>query len=180
MIQVTETKTAVNLPSETTKQERNWAALAHFSAILTLLLAIGSGGLGAIPFAFVPLVIYLSFKEKSKFVAFHAAQAVALQVVGSVGYFLFILAGILSVALVWVVSAVLVVILVGILLLILVAPLVTAAIAIAIAAAPFVLGVLSIVGGIEAYNGREYRYPYLGNWVADWLAKMEQAQTPPV
>jgi uncharacterized Tic20 family protein len=110
----------------------------------------------------------------------HAAQAVALQVVGSVGYFLFILAGVLSVSAVWIVSALLVVILVGILLLILVAPLVTAAVALVIVAAPFVLAVLSIVGGIEAYNGREYRYPYLGNWVTDWLERTAQTQTPAV
>jgi len=180
MIQVSENKVAVVITPETTKQERNWAALAHFSAIVTLLFSIGSGGLGAIPFVFIPLGIYLAFKEKSKFVAFHAAQAVALQVVGSVGYFLFILAGVLSVSVVWIVSALLVVILVGILLLILVAPLVTAAVALVIVAAPFVLAVLSIVGGIEAYHGREYRYPYLGNWVTDWLERTTQTRTPAV
>ena len=157
MIQVSESKVVTAHIPETTQQERNWAALAHFSAIITLLFSIGSGGLGAIPFAFIPLGIYLAFKDRSKFVAFHAAQAVALQVAGSVGYFVFILAGVLSVSLVWIVSAVLVVILVGILLLILVAPLVTAAVALTIVAAPFVLGVFSIVGGIEAYHGREYR-----------------------
>jgi len=178
MIQVSEKKIAMPAIAETTKQERNWAALAHFSAILTLLFSISSGGLGAIPFVFIPLGIYLAFKEKSRFVSFHAAQAVALQVAGSVGYFLFILAGVLSVSLVWIVSALLVVILVGILLLILVAPLVTAAVALVIIAAPFILAVFSIVGGIEAYNGREYKYPYLGSWVADWLERNEQPQPP--
>src|SRR5688500_11424927 len=102
---------------ETTSEERTWAALAHASGILTLLVGVGSMGLGAIPRVFAPLVIYLVYKDRSKYVAFHAAQAFALQVVGTVGFFIFMLVGVLAVGIIGLIGFVLMIILVGILVL---------------------------------------------------------------
>src|SRR5688572_30799524 len=106
---------------ETTSEERTWATLAHASGILTLLVGVGSMGIGAIPFVFAPLVIYLMYKDKSKYVAFHAAQALTLQVAGTVGFFVFMLLAILFAAIVTAIGGVLVIILIGILVLIIAA-----------------------------------------------------------
>src|SRR5688500_12781997 len=76
----------------TPSEERLWGALAHGSGLLTLVVSISTLGLGALPLVFVPFVIYLASRDKSRFVAFHAAQALALQVVGTVGYFVALLA----------------------------------------------------------------------------------------
>src|SRR5438034_1341150 len=103
---------------ETTSEERTWAAIAHASGIITLLVSLSSVGLGAIPFVFIPLLIYLVYKDKSEFVAFHAAQAFALQVVGTVGFFTFMLLGIIAATLISVLGGLLIVILVGVLVLI--------------------------------------------------------------
>ena len=55
-----------------TENEHTWAALAHASTLLNLA-APGLGGIIA------SLVIYLSFKERSIWVAFHALQATLFQ-----------------------------------------------------------------------------------------------------
>ena len=54
-----------------TQEDRTWAMLAHLAAIL--------GYLGGIGQYVVPLVIYLMYKDKSKFVAFHALQSLYFQ-----------------------------------------------------------------------------------------------------
>jgi uncharacterized Tic20 family protein len=51
--------------------ERLWAMLAHLAGIL--------GYLGGIGQYVVPLVIYLTYKERSTFVAFHALQSLYFQ-----------------------------------------------------------------------------------------------------
>lgn len=165
---------------ETTSEERTWAALAHLSTILTMLLSFCSLGLAGLLFVFVPFLIYVAYKDRSSYVAFHAAQAFAIQVVGTIGYFLVFLLGLGVTVLVWVISAVLVVILIGILLLAIAAPLVTAAYVLAVLATPFVLGVFSIIAAIEVSSGKDYRYPYLGRWVRNWLERTEPEAIPAV
>src|SRR5574341_1909333 len=64
---------------ETTSDERLWATLAHLSTLLTLIVSLGSGGLGGLFLVFVPFIIYVIYKDKSEFVAYHAAQAFAIR-----------------------------------------------------------------------------------------------------
>jgi uncharacterized Tic20 family protein len=52
-------------------EERLWAMLAHLAGIL--------GYIGGIGQYVVPLVIYLVYKDKSRFVAFHALQSLYFQ-----------------------------------------------------------------------------------------------------
>ena len=166
------------LTPETTANERTWAAIAHISNVITVLAALSSLGLLGLFFVFVPLVIYLSYKDKSNYVAFHAAQAFALGVVGSLGYFLFILLGIVTLVLMWIIVGLLSAILVG-LILIPVAALITAACAFLFVAIPFIFGGFSVVATVQTANGRDYRYPYLGEWVADWLARNKEGLNQP-
>jgi hypothetical protein len=164
---------------ETTSQERTWAALAHASTLLTLFLAIGSLGLGGVLLVFVPLGIYLAYKDRSEYVAFHAAQAFGLQLACSIGLFAAFLAVILIIVLAWAITGVLSIILIG-LILIPVAAVLTVVLVMALVAAPFVLGVFSVVAAIQTANGTDYEYPYLGRWVRNWLARSRVEPAPSV
>ncbi len=161
--------------SSYTAEERTWAAIAHASSILTLLVALGSAGIGGLIFAFIPLGIYLIYKDRSDYVAYHAAQAFALQMVGSVGYFLAILAAII----IWVVAVVIVALLSVILIGLVLVPILiiaTPVLILALVAFPFVLGGFSLVATIQTGSGEDYHYPYLGRWVENWLAQSQPSE----
>jgi uncharacterized Tic20 family protein len=164
---------------ETTSDERTWATLAHLSAILTVLFALPTGGLGGLLLVFVPFGIYIAYKDKSRYVANQAAQAFALQIVATVGFFVAILVGVILIVVVWLITGLLSAILIG-LILIPVALLLTLAIILIWVVFPFVAGGLSIVAAVETGNGRDYRYPYLGRRVSDWLAQQQAGSTPAV
>lgn len=170
MTEIPEIERRTSIKPTTTSQERTWAAIAHASGVLTLLFSLASLGLLGLFFVFVPLVIYFSYKDKSEYVAFHAAQAFALQIVGSIGYFVAILLAIVAMVVVWAITGVLSVILIG-LLLIPVALILTIALTLAIVALPFVLGGFSTIAAVQTADGNDYYYPYLGRYVADWLAQ---------
>lgn len=167
------------LKPETTSEERTWATIAHLSAIVTVLIGLPTGGLGGLLLVFVPFGIYLVYKDKSRYVADQAAQAFALQIVATVGFFVAILVGAILMAVIWLITGLLCAILIGVIL-IPVALLLTLAIILIWLAIPIVPGVLSIVAAIETGNGRDYRYPYIGQWVADWLARQQDEPTPAV
>jgi uncharacterized protein len=164
---------------ETTSEERTWATIAHLSTIVTALVGLPTGGLGGLLLVFVPFVIYLIYKDKSRYVAEQAAQAFALQIVATVGFFVAILVGVILMVVAWLITGLLSAILIG-LILIPVALLLTLAIVLVWLVLPFVAGGLSIVAAVETGNGRNYRYPYLGEWVSDWLARYEAESTPAV
>ena len=164
---------------ETTSEERTWATLAHLSAILTLLVGIPTGGLGGLLLVFVPFGIYLVYKDKSRYVTEQAAQAFAMQIVATVGFFVAILAGAVVIVLAWVITGLLCAILIG-LILIPIALLLTLAIVLIWLAFPLVAGAFSVVAAVETGNGRDYSYPYLGPWVSDWLARNEASSPPAV
>jgi hypothetical protein len=71
------------------------------------------------------------------------------------------------------------VILIG-LLLIPIALVLTVVFALLIVAAPFVIGGFSIAATIEAGSGKNYRYPYVGDWVSDWASRNRTPTTPAV
>ena len=162
----------LSIKPETTSEERTWAALAHISAIATLLLGVPTGGLGGLLLVFIPFGIYLAYKDKSRYVTEQAAQAFALQIVATVGFLVAILVGTIVMVLAWVITGILSVIVIGIIL-IPIALLLTLAIVLIWFALPLAVGALSIVAAIETGNGREYSYPYLGERVLSWLAQHE-------
>ncbi|MBN1310715.1 MAG: DUF4870 domain-containing protein [Anaerolineae bacterium] len=164
---------------ETTSEERTWAALAHISAIITLLLGVPTGGLGGLLLVFVPFGIYLAYKDKSRYVAEQAAQAFALQIVATVGFLITILVGVIAMVLVWVITGILCVVVIGVIL-IPVALLLTFVIILIWLALPLVVGAFSIIATVETGNGKDYVYPYLGERVLEWLAEHEANSTPAV
>jgi uncharacterized Tic20 family protein len=138
--------------------------LAHASVLLTFILGIASGGLVVILTVFVPLIIWLTFRHKSRYVAYHAIQATVFQVASLLVWVGLLVAGLAILIPAWIVTALLLVILIGLLLLPLVLVL-TIGLAAALVLLPFVSLVYGLYAAFEVYAGRPFRY-----WrVADWI-----------
>lgn len=127
------------------EDERLWAMLAHLSVLVNLV----TGFLGPV----VALLIYLIFKDRSKYVAFQSMQAFVFQMVWWIG------GGVLA-AVTWTLGGLLVVILVGCLLF----PL-----ALLFTLMPLVALVYGVIGAVETNQGRDFRYWLIGDWVRDML-----------
>lgn len=146
------------------RNERRWAALAHASTLLTAAVALPSFGAGTLLTIFVPLLIYLAFRNKSDYVAFHALQAFTIQLVGTVGWFTLVLVGGLAWGLMLLVSLVLILVVVGAVLF----PMILLLGALAFVASfalPVGMVIYSLIAAIETWNGHDYRYPYIARWV---------------
>jgi hypothetical protein len=155
-------------PQNVSDEERLWAALAHGSALLTILLALATGGIASLLTVFIPLGIYLIHREKSPFVAHHALQAFAAQVVGIIGFAVLLVTLAVTWAMLLVISAILIIVLVGLILF----PLVLIAGLVALAATfilPLGLLIYSMIAAVQAWNGNTYSYPWIGDWVDDQL-----------
>lgn len=155
-------------PEQVTDNEQLWAALAHASTLFTFAMALGSAGILSLFTIFIPLGIYLAYRHKSEFVAHHALQAFAAQVVGIIG-FAALFATIFTVWVVlMVISALLILVLIGIPLLIVVTLGGLIALGLTLLL-PFGTLVYSMIAAVEAWNGKPYAYPWLGDWVDDQI-----------
>ncbi len=96
--------------------------------------------------------------------AFHALQAFALQIVGTVGWLALLLVGVLVLGVAIAVSAVASVLLIGLPFLLIFVLLLVIFIPLTLAL-PFGMLIYAIIGAIQTYNGQNYRYP----WIADWI-----------
>lgn len=154
--------------SAVSDNERTWAALAHANAILTLIFAMAGGPAVVLPLL-VPLAIYFYYRRRSEYVAFHSLQAFTMQVVGTIGFLIVLLSGITILTMLIVVSALFSVVLVGIpflllfiLMLVLFVP--------ATLIMPLAMVVYGAIAAYAANKGRNYRYPYVADWVDDQLS----------
>ncbi len=150
--------------SRITENERKWAALAHASTLLTALVALASGGLGVLLTMLVPVFIYFSFRKRSEYVAFHALQAFAIQLVGTVGWLALVVVGTMVGVALLLISIILMIVLVGFLLV----PIVILAYIVFILASlalPLGMVVYAVIAAVETWNGHNYRYPYIARWV---------------
>ncbi|MBI3359536.1 MAG: DUF4870 domain-containing protein [Chloroflexi bacterium] len=145
--------------------ERNWAAAAHASAVLTLVIGAGTGGLGVLPVLLVPLGIYLYHRQRSRYVAFHALQAVVFQAAGAVAWLVVAVVFGGAIALAWIISGLLAVILIGLLLMPF-ALLLTIGLGLLIVAFPFVIAGWGLYGAWQAYHDRPFEYRWVGDVVA--------------
>lgn len=127
--------------------ERAWAMIAHLSILANLV----SGILGPI----AALVIFLVYKDRSRYVAYHSLQALLFQLIWWVG-------GGALVGIVWAVTGVLSAVLIGLLCL----PL-----ACLISFLPIAAVVYGLVGGIQCSQGQDFRYWLIGDWVRGTLVE---------
>ncbi len=121
--------------------ERTWAMLAHLSVLLNLVTGI-IGPLAA-------LVIYLVYKERSRYVAYQSLQSLLMQLILWVG-------GGIVVAVAWTVTGLLSAVVVGIC---------CVPIAFIISAIPLVAIVYGVIGAVLCNQGQDFRYWLIGDWV---------------
>lgn len=139
------------------------AALAHGSILLTLILAF-AGGVGALVGLVVPFVIYLSYRERSRLVAFHALQALIYQGAGVLLYLVLVILLALAVAVAWIISGLLSAVIVGFLLMPL-ALLLTLVMVIVLLGAPLAWVAYGLYAAYQVYQGQDFHYWLLGEWV---------------
>ncbi len=129
----------------TPAEEKQWAMLAHFSVLLNLF----TGFLGVV----APLVIYLIYKDRSRYVAYHSLQCFIFQAICWFGgSALAIISSVLSGAIPFI----------GLLCL----PL-----ACIFAILPLVALVYGTVGGIQVNQGKDFKYWLVGDWVLNSFMK---------
>lgn len=128
--------------------ERTWAALAHASTLLNMVT--GMGGLIA------AAVIWLTQKEKSAWVAFHGLQSLVFQAA-------LYLSVSMVVGVVWLVGFALSFITFGI------GTIVSVPVMIVVMLLGMACGtgglVYSLYGAYQVYEGREFHYIWIGDWI---------------
>jgi uncharacterized protein len=135
----------------TTSDERTWAMLAHLSVLANLV----TGFLGPV----AAMVIYLVYKDRSRYVAYHALQATLNQLIWWVG-------GGALIGVIWAVTGMLSIIIIGLLCI----PF-SLLLTILVLAMPLVSLIYGVVGAIEVNQGRDFRYWLVGDWVRSTLTE---------
>jgi uncharacterized Tic20 family protein len=126
--------------------EHLWAMVSHLSVLANLV----SGFLGPV----VPLIIYLVFKERSRYVAYQSLQALIFQLIWWVG-------GGLLAGITWAITGLLSAVLIGLLCI----PL-----ACVFSAIPLAALVYGVIGGVQTYQGQDFKYWLVGDWVRGTLS----------
>ncbi len=125
--------------------ERQWAMFAHLSILLNLV----TGFLGVV----VPLVIYMIYKDRSRYVAYHSLQSLIFQLVWWVG-------GGFLIGAAWAITGVLSAVLIGLLCI---------PVALVFSLIPLAALGYGIYGGVQVSQGRDFKYWLVGDWVRGTL-----------
>jgi uncharacterized Tic20 family protein len=130
--------------------EHTWAMLAHLSVLVNLV----TGFFGPI----AALVIYLVFKDRSRYVAYQSLQSAIFQLIAWVG-------GGIIIGLIWAITTLLSAIVIGILCIpfALIFTLVFGAL-------PIAALVYGVYAAIQASQGQDFRYWLVGDWVRGTLS----------
>ena len=153
-----------------TQDERTMAALAHASVVLTFILALGSGGLGGLLGILVPLLIWLTYKEKSAYVSFQALQATVFQAVSILLMVVVLAVSIILIVVGWAVSGALTAVLIGLWLMPF-ALLITVVLALLVLILPFAQLGYGLYAAYETYQGRDFRYWLIAEALEKEMAK---------
>jgi len=129
--------------------ERTWAMLAHLSVLLNLV----TGFLGVA----AALVIYLVYKDRSRYVAYQSMQAFLFQLIFWAG-------GGLLIGLMWAVVGALSAVLIGILLI----PF-AVVLTLIFLLMPLIALVYGVVGAVRSSNGEDFRYWAIGDWALNFV-----------
>jgi hypothetical protein len=129
--------------------ERTWGMLSHLSVLLNLVTGFG-GPIAA-------LIIYLVYRDRSRFVAYHALQAMVFQLIWWFG-------GGVLIGLMWAIVGALSAILIGIVLI----P-VAACITPILMLMPVGALIYGVVGAVQVSQGQDFKYWLAGDWVRGTL-----------
>jgi hypothetical protein len=129
--------------------ERTWAMLAHLSVLLNLI----TGLLGPV----AALAVYFLYKERSRYVAYHALQSFVFQLIwwAAPGAILGVM---------WAITGVLSVVLIGVLLIPFALCLTPLILLMPVAALAY-----GVWGAIETSQGKDFKYWLSGDWVRGTL-----------
>jgi uncharacterized protein len=136
-----------SMPPLSISEEHTWAMLAHLSILLNLV----TGFFGVV----AALVIYLVYKDRSKYVAYQSMQAFVFQLIWWVA------GGILA-GIAWAITGPLILVLVGLVLI----PL-----ACAISLLPIASLIYAVIGAVQCNNGQDFKYWLIGDWVRGELTR---------
>jgi uncharacterized Tic20 family protein len=126
-------------------EEHTWAMIAHLSVLGNLV----TGFLGPV----AALVIYLVYKERSRYVAYQSLQAFVFQLIWWVG-------GGALVGVAWAISGVLSAVLIGLLCM---------PFACLLSFLPLGALVYGVIGGVQTSQGQDFKYWLIGDWVRETL-----------
>jgi uncharacterized Tic20 family protein len=153
-----------------TQDERNWAMLAHLTALLTVFTAVATGGPGYILALLAPLALYVYFAGRSEYAAYHALQATVFQALAGIIYVSAAALAGTVVATAWVVTGVLTMLLVGVAL-VPVAFGLTLIAGLELLGLPVLLVAYALRGAYLVSEGREFSYPVVGELVARTMGR---------
>jgi uncharacterized protein len=138
-----------SLQPMTPGDERTWGMLSHLSTLLNLVTGFG-GPIAA-------FIIYLVYKDRSRYVAYHSLQAMVFQLIWWFG-------GGVLIGLMWAIIGLLSALLVGI-------PLIPVAACITPLFALMPVGALiyGVVGAVQTSQGQDFKYWLVGDWVRGTL-----------
>jgi uncharacterized Tic20 family protein len=125
--------------------ERTWAMLSHLSVLLNLVTGFG-GPIAA-------FIIYLIYKDRSRYVAYHSLQAAIFQLIWWFG------GGVIA-SIAWAISGALTAVVVGLLCM---------PFACLITLLPLGAIVYGIVGGVQTSQGQDFKYWLIGDWMRGTL-----------
>jgi uncharacterized Tic20 family protein len=147
------------------QDERNWAMLAHLTALLTVFTALATGGPGYIVALLAPLALYVYFAGRSEYAAYHALQATVFQALAGIVYVAVAALAGTVIAAAWVLTVLLTVLLVGVVLVPLAFGLTLLAGA-ELLGLPMLLVAYAMRGAYLVSEGRDFSYPGVGTLVA--------------
>lgn len=129
--------------------ERTWGLLAHLSVLLNLVTGF-AGPIAA-------LIIYLIYKDRSRFVAYHALQSAIFQLIWWFG-------GGMLIGLMWAIVGGLSALLIGVVL-------IPFALILTFVLALLPLGALiyGVVGAVQVSQGQDFKYWLVGDWMRGTL-----------
>jgi len=132
-------------PPLTQNEENQWAMFAHLGVLINLV----SGFLGPL----VPLIIYMIYKDRSRYVAYQSLQALLFQLIWWVG------GGIMA-GVAWAVTGILSAVVIGI---------ICIPLACVVSLMPLIALGYGIYGGIQTSQGQDFKYWLIGDWVRGTL-----------
>ena len=136
-------------PAFSSGDERTWAALAHG----TILLNLVTGFLGPI----AALIVYFLYRDRSRYVAYHALQSALFQLVTWYG-------GGVLVGLVWIATGALSLILIGLILI----P-IACVVSVLVGLLPLGGMIAGVWGAVETSQGKDFKYWLVGDWARGTL-----------
>ncbi len=137
-----------------------FATLAHLIGPVMKIVDLTHEGFQSIPFLLATALIFLYFRDKSPFIKHHARQALALQLMGTIGWFILITTGTAVWIVLLIVSVISILVLVGLVLV----PIVLVSYPFFILASltlPTSVIVLGFIGAWRTARGYDFDYPLL-------------------